>query len=163
IAGVNHPRGGDMLVVYTARFGGGTPAGPGIEITVAPESLPLRCGEYRGAVALRVNTGTGGTPIPESGLVIAGSGAAARSLKSVAPGEQLEFRIDFEPELHEDDEVIGGGPRLVRNGAVSVEDEARIVERTQGHRRLPRSAVGIRGRTAFLATIDGRRRAYSAG
>jgi hypothetical protein len=164
VTSVNHPRGENALVLYSARFGSSTrTASGGVEVALAPEALPLRFGEFRAADVLQVRRGPGNMRIPEIGLALSGLGTAAEFLKGVAPGQQLEYQLDFDPTLGEEDEVIGGGPRLVRGGRVSVEDEAGIVARTQGRRRLPRTAVGIRDGTAFLVTVDGRRRGYSVG
>lgn len=164
LTAVNHPRGRDAMVLYSSRFGGSTrTAAAGVEVVLKPETLPVRHSEYRSAVVKQVRPGEGDTAIPVDGLVLSGCGTAAGFLKELRPGDTLQFQIDFDPVLNEREEVIGGGPRLVRDGRISVEDEANIIARTSGRSRQPRTAVGIRDRTLVLATVDGRRRGQSVG
>src|SRR5262249_35792489 len=93
VTAVNHPRGNDALVLYTARFGASTrTASGGVEAVLAPEALPLRFGEYRAATVLRLAAGAGDTAIPPEGLVISGQGRAGAFLKGMTPGEEIEFR-----------------------------------------------------------------------
>ncbi len=164
LTSVNHPRATDGLVFYTHRFGASTrTANGGAEVVVLPLSLPLRCGEGGAGMVVDVRPGMGNTAIPQGGLVLSGHGAAARFLEELAPGDELAFRIDFDPGVGDGEEVIGGGPRLVRDGLANVENEANVIARTAGRSRQPRTAVGIRDGKVFLVTVDGRRRGYSAG
>lgn len=58
--------------------------------------------------------------------------------------------------------VTGGGPRLVRNGVVSVEWEPDVPDQTS---RQPRTgcAISADGRYLILATVDGRQWGWSVG
>lgn len=164
IRSVNHPRERNGLVVYTSRFGSSTRTSTaGTELILAPESLPVRCGEHNTAVVREVRRGIGNAPIPAEGLVLSAGGTMAALLAGVEVGEQIGFRLDLSPELSDAQEVIGGGPRLVRDGRAAVEDEANVVARTGGRYRHPRTLVGIRGRSVFMVTVDGRRPGYSVG
>ena len=60
---------------------------------------------------------------------------------------------------------IGGGPRLLRDGAISVEYAAERLNRGFAEERHPRTALGYSRdrRWLFLVTVDGRQPGYSVG
>ena len=63
------------------------------------------------------------------------------------------------------DEGIGGGPRIIRNGIVSIEHEEENLDREFAVERHPRTALGYTrdGETLFLVTVDGRQPGFSVG
>ena len=62
-------------------------------------------------------------------------------------------------------ELIGGGPRIIRNGSQSVESVAEGFGASFASDRHPRTAVGFSqdSTTVFFFTVDGRQTGYSVG
>ncbi len=156
VDGVNRPRLDDELILFTPEFDRTTLTGPdGAEAVVE-----------RGRASSIID-GKGAAPIPRTGWVLSGNGAAADWVRaSIKPGTRLELLTDvrltprpaFTPEF-----VVGGGPRLVRAGKpVAAGPEAGgpgFVDT-----RHPRTAAGVRadGRI-LLVTVDGRQPERSVG
>ncbi|MBI3910109.1 MAG: phosphodiester glycosidase family protein [Armatimonadetes bacterium] len=161
---INNPRGNGHLVLYTAHYGSftGTSAS-GVEAYLHPETPTLMPGVDLKATVGAVQRRVGNAPIAATGWVLSGSGEAAAFLGALRPGDAVTVRVDFDPPLAPEDEVIGGGPRLVRSRRVSVEDEEGILLPAFAARRHPRTAVGYRDNTLFLVTVDGRQPGYSDG
>jgi exopolysaccharide biosynthesis protein len=156
VDGVNRPRLGDELILFTPEFDRTTLTGPdGAEAVVD-----------RGR-ANSIIDGKGAASIPRTGWVLSGNGEAAAWVRaSIEPGTRLELLTDvrltprpaFSPEF-----VGGGGPRLVRAGKpVAAGPEAGGPGFTET--RHPRTAVGVRadGRV-LLVTVDGRQPERSVG
>ncbi|MDZ7374925.1 MAG: phosphodiester glycosidase family protein [candidate division KSB1 bacterium] len=99
-------------------------------------------------------------------LLFAARGKAKRQLVSLfPPGDTFRAVIQLRPDLGSPVvEAIGGLPRLVRDGRVSIEVER---EGGSGFRdiRHPRTAVGVSqdGYRVFLVVVDGRQEGYSVG
>jgi exopolysaccharide biosynthesis protein len=156
VDGVNRPRLGDEIILFTPEFDRTTLTGPGgVEAVVE-----------RGR-AITVAGGRGNAVIPRAGWVLSGHGEAAAWIRAqVKVGARLELRSAvrlsprpvFTPEF-----VVGGGPRLVSDGR-----PARIGPEAGGpgfvETRHPRTAVGVRadGRI-LLVTVDGRQPERSVG
>jgi len=160
----NQSRTSGKLIVYTPRFGPATGTkADGVEVVLGNVELPLRAGRrFTGAVA-SVARGVGNVAIPADGVVLSGQGAAAQFLSSLTPGDMVSFRIDLQPRVPEDVNVISGGPRLVRDGRRSVEWEAEGIKPDVAQGRAPRTAVGITGRRLVIVTVDGRQSGVSVG
>jgi hypothetical protein len=118
---------------------------------------------------------SGGTRVPAGGLVLWGSGNAASFLRSAVPAgsrplADLALRNGsrrLEPAAYQ--AIVGGGPRLLRNGLVRLGSLAegfspRSFFNAFVLSRAPRTLAGVRsdGRL-LLVTVDGRRRGWSAG
>lgn len=88
-----------------------------------------------------------------------------------APGDTVGVYMQLQPEPEDSVEVvpytaaIGGGPRIVRHGRVSVEYARESFSRLFAEERHPRTAVGHShdGRWLYLLTVDGRQPGYSVG
>jgi exopolysaccharide biosynthesis protein len=156
VNGVNRPRLGDELILFTPEFDRTTLTGPGGTEAVVERGR-----------AITVTGGRGNTIIPRTGWVLSGHGEAAAWIRAnVLVGAKLELRSAvrlsprpvFTPEF-----VVGGGPRLVRAGR-----PAPIGPEAGGpgfvETRHPRTAVGIcaDGRI-LLVTVDGRQPERSVG
>lgn len=161
---VNHPRGANQLVLYTPRFGGSTrTAAAGVEAYLEPESFPLRYGMSQRAKVRAVQRGGGDGALNPGTWVLSGTGTGADFLSGLAPEDVLDIRIDFEPGLGAEDQVLGGGPRLVRDGRVSVEPEGGSINGSFSTGRHPRTAIGFNGGKIYLVVVDGRQPGYSVG
>ncbi len=164
--GVNQPRGGNQLVLYTPWFGQTTRTGKdGTEVYLTPEQgqFPLRHGAPHRARVEAVQTGQGGAPIAAGRWVLSGSGAAGALVRALKPGDTLELRVDLDPQIGPEDQVMGGGPRLVRDGKVSVESEGGTLGDAFAKARHPRTAIGFNGKKLYLFVVDGRQPGYSEG
>lgn len=152
------------LVMLSPRFGAATPGGP------PRVELVIRGGQV---VARRVGVGT---PIPSDGYVLSATGTAGRFLRAAgSPGALAStstqlLRGDTPVSLTDHEAVVGGGPRLLRDGRVAVRGgpEGFTADRAlrQGFTggRNPRTLAGVTaGGGVLLVTVDGRRPRYSVG
>jgi Phosphodiester glycosidase len=149
------------LVVLSPSYGARPPRDGGVEAV-------LRAGQ----VADVRPPGTG--PVPRDGLLLTGTGDAARFLRDAAlPRSAVELTLELRAArlplpLAEQALVVGGGPRLLSAGRVA------LSARAEGFggplfgsfvaARQPRTLAGVRadGRV-LLVTVDGRRPGWSAG
>lgn len=146
LAGLNREAAGDELVVFEPDFGENTPAAEeGTEVALDS-----------GGKVIAIEEEGGGIPIPEGGLVLSGKGAAAEWLaRNATEGAELEvaYALQTTPASCVAEDIVGAGPRIVREGEVSVAEEG------FGHAsvRHPRTAAAVTRRgTILLVTVDGR-------
>jgi Phosphodiester glycosidase len=149
------------LILYTPQWGTRAPA--------AAFHAEVRAGFV---------SAPGRRAIPRDGLVLAGSGEAARYLRVAAvAGAEVQSDLPLEgPRGALADEalagIVGGGPRLLAGG------RARVRAAAEGFSplsepsfygsfvaaRQPRTLAGLRSDgTLLLVTVDGRRAGWSAG
>ncbi|WP_222852395.1 phosphodiester glycosidase family protein [Streptomyces piniterrae] len=156
----------DEIVEFTDELGASTPAGDGVE-AVLDEGGRVREVRARGGA------------VPKGGSVLAGIGEGASWLRTHAkPGTELTVRRRIldergrELELGPQDDIVNGGPELVRNGEVAVNYGADGIERTGdpsfaytwGIKRKPRMLLGVDGwGRVLLVAVDGRRPGHSDG
>jgi hypothetical protein len=154
------------LVLFTPEWGGRTPS--------APSGAPRHDVVVRNGV-VSSSRPRGGTLVPADGQVLAGTGEAARLLRSAAqPGAPVELdlglRSPVDPALAAG--IVSGGPRLLAGGRVRVRSSAEGFAPLSAPwfhgsfvaARHPRTLAGVRadGRL-LLVTVDGRRPGWSAG
>lgn len=158
IGGVNCERSADSIVVYNKYQGATTRTNDyGTEAVIAGN------GEVMG-----VHVDKGNAAIPSDGYVISAHGKSATVLKNLREGDYVEFVesiIDTEGagDFDAADQVIGAGPRLVKDGKifVTVSEEEFPADIRAG--RAPRSAVGVTQYGDYIfAVVDGRQ-AHSRG
>jgi hypothetical protein len=163
LKGVNQPCGANDLVLYTPRFGPSTHTkAPAAEVTLGGLELPVRLGTTYHAKVTGIGE-QGDSAIPADGVVLTARGAAQEFLRSLKPDDQLQIRLDFDPPVPPDTDVIGGGPTLVRDGRVVVKEDTEGFKPDVVAGRAPRTAVGYNGRRLLLVTVDGRQPAISVG
>ena len=163
VAAVNRPPEYSDLVVFTPRFGEETRAEEATtQISLVGVSGPIRpSGEVTGQIA---SIGVAGIQrIPPEGMVLAARGVAAYALRSLRVGEEVRLRFEVEPDEGEIRTAVGGGPRLVREGRVSVENRGERFSDGFASTRHPRTGVGVREGRVVMVTVDGRQPGYSAG
>lgn len=164
LTGVNNPRAARDLVLFTPRFGASTRTdNRGTEVYLEPEGFPLRRGEVHRARVRAVQQAVGDGAIQPGTWVLSAGAGASGPLKNLQRGDTVQVRVDFDPPLQAGDQVLGGGPRLVRDGKVSIEAEAGSINGSFASTRHPRTAVGFSGRKVFLVVVDGRMPGYSVG
>jgi Phosphodiester glycosidase len=157
------------LVAFTPDWGAPTPRR-------AAGASPRADAAVRGGVVTSVRP-NGGTQVPPDGVVLAGTGEAARLLRAMEVGAPLELAFPLRgagavlaPESLA--AAIGGGPRLVARGRVRVRASAEGFAPLSAPwfygsfvaGRHPRTLAGVRadGRL-LLVTVDGRQPGWSAG
>ena len=153
VSGINRPRGVDELIVYTPVFGESTNTNVyGLDVAVEDGLV----------TAVRA----GPLPIPADGFVVSGHGSARQFLEPISVGQALHWDIQMDPPWFEQgiSHIIGGGPRLVRDGEVYITGEAERFQRDILLGRAPRTALGITDEQKLLiVTVNGRNPGISVG
>ncbi len=153
ITGINRPRGEDDLIVYTPFYGESTRTnGYGLEVTLIGDKV----------VAL----GTGNSPIPAGGIVLSGHGLSAKILENIKIGDEVAVSIKLDPPWEDlgVNQIIGGGPRLVRDGEVHLTGAEEKFQQDVLAGRAPRTALGItEDQKILLVTVNGRQPNISVG
>jgi len=101
--------------------------------------------------------------IPPKNVVVVGNGAGKKFLEKLAPGDRITCSIGLSPSPGKILQAVGGGPRLLRDGKISIEAEEEGIAASFVTTRHPRTAFGYNGEHIFLVTVDGRQPGYSAG
>lgn len=155
--GLNEERDNGAFVLYTAANGPSTRTEGGVELVLIRAGdepwLPLKIGEIYRARVKQVNKDGDSMLGPDTMVLSAGPGVAAR-FAGLKPGDELTVSTATLPALSGSQMAIGGGPALVRNGAA--------LSFTGLQPRHPRTALGWNQDFYFLVEVDGRQRA-SAG
>ena len=153
------------LVLLSPSYGARPPREGGVEAVLRD-----------GTVARVRGPGTG--PVPRDGLLLTGTGDAARFLRNAAlPRSRAEVELTLTTagrpvDLAQQTLVVGGGPRLLRAGRVAVSARAEGFAPPQAPgffgtfvaARQPRTLAGVcADGTILFATVDGRRPGWSAG
>ncbi len=161
LEGINAWPDSNTLVLYTRAMGAATPAET---VGRRPTLVPLRLRVQRGDTMIFAVAGgaTEGGSLPlQAGGALAASGSMRDELRSIGRrGGTLRVIARIQPTQSKLRTIVGGWPRVVRNGR-STAEYASIVEGTfaRFEGRNPRSAVGFSkdSSTVFLITVDGRR------
>jgi hypothetical protein len=153
------------LVLLSPSYGARPPREGGVEAVLRD-----------GTVASVRAPGTG--RVPRDGLLLTGTGDAARFLRNVAlPRSRAEIQLTLTTagrplDLAQQTLVVGAGPRLLRRGRVAVTATAEGFAPPQAPAfygtfvaaRQPRTLAGVRADgKLLLVTVDGRRPGWSAG
>jgi len=163
LAAMNRPPETAEVSLFTPRFGQVSRAEPVTsQLTLSDLSGPfLPNREVTAKVVSRAVADS--VPIPPNGAVLAANGVAAYALRNLKEGDQITLRLGLQPNLGEIAQAVGGGPRLVREGAVSIEHRLERFSDSFAARRHPRTGLGLNGNQLLLVTVDGRQPGYSAG
>ena len=153
------------LVLLTPRYGARPPREGGVEAVV------------RDGVVTAVRP-PGSGRVPRDAVLLTGTGDAARFLRDVAlPRSRAAITLEVRAggqtvDLGTTSVLVGGGPRLLRAGRVSVTAAAEGFRPPQAPSffrsfvagRQPRTLAGVRpDGTLLLVTVDGRLPGWSAG
>jgi hypothetical protein len=171
ILDINQTRDENELVVYNRYYGSSTGTNYwGTEVTADYlDEGPVVNDTFRVVVTAKDSVqepGHGNNAIPQFGLVLSGHGTSRDFLnEQVFLGDTLSLHLGFPPASIPIAELIGGGPRLIRNGAESVESLAEGFGASFASDRHPRSAVGFSqdSTKVYFFTVDGRQTGYSVG
>jgi uncharacterized protein YigE (DUF2233 family) len=178
-SGMNRPPGYADLVLFTPRFGDQTQADPGTtQIALVGLTDRVHPNVDLDARVASITTGPS-QRIPPEGAVIAARGVQAYALRKLKVGDEVTLSLWLEPEKGQMarpsaamavaagdlaiEQAVSGGPRLVRDGAISVEHLRERFAASFAGRRHPRSGLGIRNGTLVMVAVDGRQPGYSEG
>jgi exopolysaccharide biosynthesis protein len=165
ISWVNKTRKGlkDAIICYTPLFGRPTMTdNAGTEAIIAIDGPVTPDTEITGIVK-EVRYNKGNTPIPSGCVVLSGIGLGKTYLGSYLPlGDTVKLKFSLTPNLPSDARAIGGGPRLIRNGVVHVENEPFMSRQLTG--RHPRTGFGVDDKgNLIIEVVDGRMAGFSVG
>jgi hypothetical protein len=172
IHGINKVRETDEMILYNKYLGSRTGTNYwGTEITVEylTENPMVNDTIYVVAIAKDSIQGLAGHAnnlIPSTGAIISGHGTSSTFLNSeVFVGDTLAFILQLPPVAQFIKELVGGTPRLIRNGMLSVEWEKESVGQAFTYDRHPRTAVGFSQDSTklFFFVVDGRQTGFSVG
>lgn len=153
---LNRPAPPDGIVLYTGHYGTTTRNYAGREFVlerVAGDTYQVR------------HTLPANAPIPKDGLVLSFFGSSLRAAGWIRTGDLVDVNIYMPPELSDVQELITGGPYLVREGKNHVQAAVKLEGFYGGMLgRHPRSAVGVtKDNQLLLTVVDGRNPKWSVG
>jgi len=153
VHGLNRPREFDELVAFNYHYGNQTNTNHfGHEVTVIDGEIT------------RIQLGN--SPIPPSGFVLSGTGEAKDFLETLEIGDKVQINTELICQWEETDirQIIGGGPRLVRDGKVEITGKEERFQNDILIGRNPRTALGITAdNKLLLVTVNGRQPNISVG
>ncbi len=153
IHGLNRPRLQDELIVYNKHYGTKTNTNAfGYEVVVVD------------GVVTQIQTGN--STIPHDGLVLSGHGVQRELLAKLEVGDELQVNFALDPNWEKlgVTQIIGGGPRLVRDGKLEITGEQERFQADILMGRAPRTAFGITAdQKLLLVTVNGRQPNISVG
>lgn len=161
IDGLNRPVAADELVVFTPEFHRTTLTSPeGVEVVVRNRRVSA------------VSDKAGSTRIPADGYVISATGnSRSWILKHLKRGTLVSLMTKLEPiasdasgEWSQVQSITGGGPQLIKDGKVSITNEAERIGVAFVSDRHPRTAIAkLTSGQILLLTVDGRQPGVSVG
>ena len=102
-------------------------------------------------------------PFPNDDVILVGRGAGADWLNRLATGTPVQLALTTDPDWHDAQLAVGGGPLLVANGQIATDSDP--PSPSESSHRYPVIAVGIApdARTLTFVEVDGRQPALSIG
>jgi hypothetical protein len=159
---LNRPLDQPGVGLFTSAWGAETPRTKGaVDVVISGFPTTTPNADLTGQI-VEVREG-GGTSIPAGGAVLQAIGAGKRDLATDAqPGLPIVVRLILKPWWEQVADAIGGGPAIVRDGAMALPTTETFTS-SQLLPRHPRTAVGqlADGRIVLVA-VDGRQ-SWSAG
>jgi hypothetical protein len=166
LSSVNRPRTYNNIVLFTDDHGEeAEERSGGKSVILDPEGHKLPA---EGRVNVRVgrifSTSTP-TSIPKGMWVLSAGKSAAKKLNPLITGSVWTLVCDSEPADFALHDAVSGGPRILRDGEVSVEYEQEGQRAAFAKDPHPRTAIGYSRDMRYLifAVVDGRQPGYSVG
>ncbi len=171
VNGVNEGRDTDELIVYNHYFGARTNTNYwGTEVIAEYCTVQPRINDTLRVVVVEKDSilasGHGNNLIPANGVVLSGHGTASDYLNErIYTGDTLSLFLGLPPFQETILELVGGTPRLIRDGVATVEWQNEGTGQSFATDRHPRTAVGFSAdsSTIYFFTVDGRQPGYSVG
>jgi len=164
VNGINQRCPSDGLVILTSRFSRSTQPTKGFfQILAGPLDKPLIPGSEYTLNVLSVLDKDSTLSLSDTTIALVGIGTGAGFLRKFAVGDQITCKLPFTSFAGNIKHAIGGTPRLIRNGIISIEGEEEGVSPAFTETRHPRTAIGFNASHIFLVVVDGRQPGYSVG
>ena len=170
INGVNKTRDTNDLILFNKFYGSRTQTNYwGTEVVCEYIGEPATNDTFYVRVVLKdsiMAAGHGNNAIPYEGIVLSGHGTASDFLnQNVFVGDTLGVILRLPPIKDAVLTLVGGMPRLIRDGEVSVEWSQEGTSHSFAYDRHPRTGVGISQDSSkvYFFTVDGRQAGYSVG
>jgi hypothetical protein len=158
---VNSDRLSDELVMYNKFYGATTNTNIyGSEYSLAWIDEPL-CNDTVRCLVTGKWQNSGNHTIPGDGFILSAHGSLQGFMDAnVNVGDTIQYYLKYNPSVGKIRDAIGGHPRIIRNGAISIEPVSGFT-----YDRHPRTAFGINADTtkAFFVVVDGRQSGWSVG
>jgi hypothetical protein len=167
---INGARNKDNLVIYTPFMGSESPANRwGTELTALYIDNPVINDMFR--LVIVEKSGLLGplqkrTVIPENGVVLSAHGKAKRFVdRHIEEKDTLSIIFTLPPVKEPVQTLVGGIPRIIRDGQISIEHIEEFLYEDFRTTRHPRTAVGFNKAkdTLYIMTVDGRQPRHSVG
>jgi hypothetical protein len=162
LAGINQECPADGIVLLTRRFYRTTRAQRDFLVVIASFDGALMANRVYETTVIRRVAGSVERRIEAGTVAFVGRGKGAAFFEETPAGVPLTFAVRLTPDRRIFD-AVGGGPRLLRDGVISVELEPEGLSTTFSATRHPRTAFGYNAERFFLVTVDGRQEGYSVG
>jgi exopolysaccharide biosynthesis protein len=152
----------DTIVAYTPIYGTltKTTTDTGSEVVLRLDNMPITTEFETTATVVEVRNNNGNTSIPSDGIVLSGIGSSKTYLDAnFKTGDSVKLSFNMQPSIPANAIVVGGGPRLIRDGVVGVESEGFSI----GGRRA-RTGIGYDADGNLkIVVVDGGIGNYSIG
>ena len=141
INNINQPRMlATYVIVYTPQWGKSAPIAPKYGIQAA-----ISNGEVIDVSAQPIE-------IPQDGFVISGP---AKIVEQILNEKNIKLDIKTDPQWNDVEQIISGGPYLVKNGQIYIDTQEEKLNAITG--KNPRTAIGYtKDGNLIMVTIDGR-------
>lgn len=166
INGINRIRNKDEIILYNRYRGTTTKTNAwGTEITLRYLNSFI-VGEFVECQVTAI-ANSGNQPIPAfNGAILSAHGKAALQFQQQFQlQDTVSLKVELPPIKQPVNLVVGGLPRIIRDGKISIELAAEGVPTHFSSTRHPRTAIGYSrdGKKLFLVTVDGRQPSFSIG
>jgi len=163
---INDRREKDFLVLYNTFSSPTTLTNKwGTEVAIEILGKSVINDTIKGIVRQK-ETLRGNMQIPSNGFILSGHDLGHNFLKNnILSGDTVKIYLGLPPIDEQVSQVIGGVPRLIRQGRISVEYERESISEAFVTTRHPRTAIGFSkdSTKVFMMTVDGRQPGFSEG
>jgi len=170
INGVNESRKTDDLILFNKYFGDSTKTNYWGSEIVANNMSSQTVNDTVHLVVIKKDSiesaGHGNNKISNNGIVFSGHGLAKGFLdKNIFVSDTISIVLQLPPSKQQITQLLGGTPRLIRDGVPTVEWLLEKVSQGFTFDRHPRTALGFSQDSTklYLFTVDGRQVGFSAG
>lgn len=164
ISGVNQRCPDEGIVIITPGFFTATRAQNGsAQLLAGPLKEPLKPDGTYDFTVQTVLEKDSVLMLENNQVAFVGLGSGAQFLEKVSTGGKLHCTFSIDPLSGQIKHAVGGTPRLLRNGEISIEAEEEGIRASFVETRHPRTALGFNNEYVFLVSVDGRQPEYSVG
>ncbi|MDQ6781267.1 MAG: phosphodiester glycosidase family protein [Candidatus Eremiobacteraeota bacterium] len=153
------------LALITQELGP-TTAGAALEVVLTPSQQPRSPAQVPLSYRVeQVNVDASAlVPLANGDLGVAANGGLAQSLaQDFKPGDVVTVDMQSEPAADSITTAVGGGPLLLRDGAIAVDPAPPAPEETDVRNPVTGAGVSADGGSLWLIVVDGRAPSRSVG